>query len=170
MRLKKLKNSLLSLMIIGTVTLVPTTVFASTNLHNTVISEVLVDTPQTRDNRPPSSSSPVDLTQNDYVATVEEMRISVYTNKVFKGSKNIMVQIDSVNYDKNGFPGTLKGVFVQLYQASIFGDTKVGTAKEISLSGGNVKFTELDIDKKYFIEFYKQSDSSIYWFEATVTD
>lgn len=98
------------------------------------------------------------------------MTYAVYTNSLFSGTTSISVDVDKVSYDKNGFAGTLKGVYVQLWKSVLGTDQKVGSAVEVSLSGGVATFTGLSSSTKYYVEFYKQNDGSIYKFGATITD
>ena len=114
--------------------------------------------------KPPTGTSFVDLSKNDYSYDVE-MQYAVYTNSLFSGVTTMEVKVGSINVDKNGMINESKGISVHLMKSGSTLDLPVS----ISLNGGTAYFSNLDPDAKYYIRFTKLDDTQIYTFTGTIT-
>lgn len=113
----------------------------------------------------PTGSSFVDLNNTSYGFNVEELKVNVYTNTFFKGTKYINVQVNKINVDKNGMANQSVPITVKLYKK---GSNIPVESKSVSLNGGTIKFSDLDKDTLYYICFSKATDTQIYSFDGLI--
>lgn len=126
---------------------------------------ILTEDNLTRGAKPPTGTSFIDLNNNSYNYEVEELKVNVYTNTFFKGTRYINVQVGNISVDKNGMANESQPITVYLYKKGGIGYVD---KKQVGLSGGSVQFSNLDKDTLYYIGFSKATDTQIYSFSGMI--
>lgn len=109
----------------------------------------------------------IDLSENNYVGTIEKFRFSINTNKGFTNTTTMNVSLTGI--DSNYFDTHLeKAVYIKVYKKSIWIDPVIAQVEITSGTSGELSLNNLISSYNYYITISKTNDG-IYLEDLTLT-